>query len=83
MCDYTQNNMYNRHKKIAVTVSQFLLFITTIMEVLSLLFPTHRVEEEAAANQKMATERTNAENKIKSLEEQVTLNEDNIAKVST
>ena len=41
------------------------------------------MEEEAAANQKMAAERANAENKIKTLEEQVTLNEDNIAKVST
>ena len=40
-----------------------------------------RVEEEATSNQKLATERANAESKIKTLEEQVTLNEDNIAKV--
>ena len=36
-----------------------------------------------ASNQKLATERANIENKIKMLEEQVTLNDDNIAKVST
>ena len=43
--------------------------------------PSSRVEEENASNQKLANERANAENKIKALEEQVTLNDDNIGKV--
>lgn len=46
------------------------------------LYPL-RVEEEANTNTKLNADRTNADNKIKGLEEQVTLNEDNIAKVST
>ena len=41
----------------------------------------HRLEEEGNANQKLLSERANAENKIKTLEEQMTLSEDNIAKV--
>ena len=40
------------------------------------------MEEESTNSQKLMSERANTENKIKSLEEQVTLNEDNIAKVS-
>ena len=40
------------------------------------------MEEETSNSHKLASERANAESKIKSLEEQVTFNEDNIAKVS-
>ena len=40
-----------------------------------------RLEDEGNTNQKLLSERANAENKIKTLEEQMTLSEDNIAKV--
>jgi len=41
----------------------------------------HRLEEEGNSNQKLLSERVAAENKIKGLEEQMTLSEDNISKV--
>lgn len=41
-----------------------------------------RLEDEGNQNQKLMSERTAADNKIKSLEEQMTLSEDNISKVS-
>ena len=40
-----------------------------------------RLEDEGNANQKLMAERTAADTKIKSLEEQMTLSEDNISKV--
>lgn len=41
-----------------------------------------RLEDEGNQNQKLMSERSTADNKIKSLEEQMTLSEDNISKVS-
>ena len=43
-------------------------------------YPT-RLEDEGNQNQKLMSERTAADNKIKGLEEQMTLSEDNISKV--
>lgn len=40
-----------------------------------------RLEEEGNLNQKLTQERTVAENRIKGLEEQITVNDDNINKV--
>ena len=40
-----------------------------------------RVEEEASNNKKLAAERAAVENKIKGLEEKITISEDNVAKV--
>ena len=44
--------------------------------------PPARLEEESANNQKLMAERAQADNKIKVFEEQITVNEDNISKVS-
>ena len=41
-----------------------------------------RLEEEGTVNQKLLSERSTADSKIKTLEEQMTLSEDNISKVS-
>ena len=46
------------------------------------MFALTRLEDEGNQNQKLMSERTSADNKIKSLEEQMTLSEDNISKVS-
>lgn len=46
------------------------------------MFALTRLEDEGNQNQKLMSERTTADNKIKSLEEQMTLSEDNISKVS-
>ena len=42
----------------------------------------NRLEEEGTSNQKLMQEKVSAENKIKTLEEQITINDDNISKVS-
>ncbi len=46
------------------------------------IFLAIRLEEEGANNQKLLTERAAAESKIKGLEEQMTLSEDNVSKVT-
>ena len=40
-----------------------------------------RLEEEGSSNQKLLQDRTSADSKIKGLEEQITVHEDNISKV--
>ena len=41
----------------------------------------NRLEEEISSNQKLSQERLAAENRMKGLEEQITVHEDNISKV--
>ena len=52
-----------------------------VFESLRVHIFVYRLEEESNTNQKLSHERTVAENKIKGLEEQITVNEDNISKV--
>lgn len=48
---------------------------------LTVVHPT-RLEEEGAQNQKLLSEKATMENKIKGLEEQMTLSEDSVSKVT-
>lgn len=68
--------------KIILSLLIITILLIMIIIVCWLFVVVCRLEEEGNINQKLTHERSAAENKIKTLEEQITVNDDNISKVN-